>query len=653
MAERFAVIGTAGHIDHGKTALVTALTGKNTDRLKEERERGISIDIDFAPLNFPDGTRLGLVDVPGHERFVHNMVAGAAGIDAALLVVDVQEGMMPQTWEHLDILQLLGVQHAVVALTKADLVDPAWVELAAEVVRESLASTPFAAAPLVATSVRSGQGLAELKQALWQLVQSLPPRQVTGAFRLPVDKVFSVPGHGTVVSGTVWRGQWALGDTLELLPGRRVVRVRGLQVHGQPVSEVRAGQRAALNLAGVERTEVRRGQALAAAGTLFESKLVDVRLNVLAGYERGLRHRERVHVHLATAAVTGRVLLLEADELAAGDSGFAQLLLERPLVCEPGDPFVLRSYSPVRTLGGGRVLDAVPGRLHRRKRAQVLAQLAARTQASPLARVVALAARGPVHTAAVCAELGATPAQAEAWLAAVAAQGELLRLPSAWYSTAAVTAALQKMQAALLAAHRRQRFAGWVARGPVAAAAGGGWSGRDVEWLLQEGMRRQYWELRGAEMRAYGHQVELNDEEQRLANGLRSALRAAGVAGIGERELVSRFPQRDRVAAQLLRWLQEQGEAVEGQPGWWMDGAALRAAVEQIRSLYERHGLFSAGQVRDELQVSRRVAVALLEYLDRCGLTRREGDVRRWMGPDTAQGAAGDKAREAVPRQKG
>ncbi|MCL6593809.1 MAG: SelB C-terminal domain-containing protein, partial [Alicyclobacillus sp.] len=569
----------------------------------------------------------------------------------ALLVVDAQEGMMPQTWEHLAILQLLGVERAVVALTKADLVEPEWLELAAEVVRESLASTPFAQAPLVATSVRSGQGLAELKQALWQLVQSLPARPVCGAFRLPVDKVFSVPGHGTVVSGTVWRGQLSPGETLELLPGRRLVRIRGLQVHGQSVPCVRAGQRAALNLAGVERTEVRRGHALAAAGTLFESKLLDVRLHVLPGYERGVRHRERVHVHLGTAAVTGRVLLLEADELAAGDSGFAQLLLERPLVCEPGDPFVVRSYSPVQTLGGGRVLDAVPGRLHRRKRAQVLAQLAARTQASPLARVVALAARGPVTTAAVCAELGATPAQAEAWLAAAAAQGSLLRLPSAWYAPAAVTAALQAMQTALQAAHRRQRFAGWVARGPVTAAAGSDWPGRDLEWLLQEGVRRQLWEVRAAEIRAYGHQVVLNQEEQQLAAGLRSALQAAGVAGWGERELVSRFPQRDRVAAQLLRWLQEQGAAVEAQPGWWVDSAALGAAQAQVRALYERQGLFTAGQVRDELQVSRRVAVGLLEYLDRCGLTRREGDMRRWLGAAAEQGADGGQAGPVVAEQ--
>ncbi|WP_029422631.1 selenocysteine-specific translation elongation factor [Alicyclobacillus macrosporangiidus] len=631
---RFAIVGTAGHIDHGKTALVEALTGKNTDRLKEERERGISIDIDFAPLYFPDGIGIGMVDVPGHERFVRNMVAGAAGVDAALLVIDVNEGVKPQTREHVAILEMLGVRHGIIALSKADLADPEWLEMAPGLIREELSDTVFAEAPMVLTSTRTGQGVSDLKRMLHDLAAALPGRDVSGAFRLPVDKVFTIPGHGTVVSGTVWRGAVKPGDVLDLLPGRRPVRVRGVQVHGRPVAAAAAGQRAALNLTGIDRDAVGRGHTVAAPGTLCTSKLMDVTLEVLRDYARGLRHRDRVHVHLGTAEAVGRVLLLDADEVAAGGRALAQILLDMPLVCETGDAFVLRSYSPVVTLGGGRVLDPAPTRLHRRKRAHILQMLQARADATPRERLAALGQDLRLLTVGwVATALGVTDAEAASMLEDLTAEGRFLRLPSGWMGAQAVEAVLAALDDRLQAVHRKHRFMEWVPRGEVSGLGlAEGLSGRDVEWLLQEGERRGWWTVQGPSIRRRGHQVVLSEEEAAIHAGLLAALAEAGIAGANEADLVRRFPKRDRVAAQLLRYAEARQEAVELEPGLWLGGNVYREAVERLRDLYRERGPFTVGQARDLLGCGRRMAVALLEHLDARGQTRRDGDSRVFLG---------------------
>ncbi|MCL6516831.1 selenocysteine-specific translation elongation factor [Alicyclobacillus sp.] len=634
--ERFAIVGTAGHIDHGKTALVEALTGKNTDRLKEERERGISIDIDFAPLYFPDGVGIGVVDVPGHERFVRNMVAGAAGVDLALLVIDIREGVMPQTREHVAILQMLGVRQGVVALSKADLADAEWLEVAPGLIREELSGTVFAEAPMIRTSVRTGEGVDRLRQVLHDLAADLPGRDAAGAFRLPVDKVFVIPGHGTVVSGTVWRGTVQQGEVLELLPGRRTVRVRAVQVHGRPVSRAVAGQRAALNLTGVDRAEVTRGHTLAAQGTLVSSKLLDVSIEVLADYERGLRHRDRVHVHLGTAEAVGRALLLDGDEVPNGGRTLAQLLLDRPLVAETGDAFVLRSYSPVVTLGGGRVLDPAPDRLHRRKRAHILEMLRARADATPRDRLLALGRDGRLLTPRTAsAALGVTEAEAAEILDGLRREGRLVQLPGGSLVSEAVEDALTALERRLQEIHRKHRFADWVPKGEVLTAGAAGILGplgpRDLDWLIQEGVRRGRWETDGPGIRRAGHRVVLTPEEEDIRLQLLSALEAAGLAGSSEADLVRRFPKRDRVAAQLLRYVQARGDAVELEPGLWIGGRVLADAEARLRALYREQGPFAIGQARDALGCGRRMALAILEFLDKRGRTRREGDTRVFL----------------------
>jgi len=401
-ATRLAIVGTAGHIDHGKTALVRRLTGVDTDRLPEEKRRGISIDLGFAPLVTPGGVRVGIVDVPGHERFIKNMLAGVGGIDLVLLVVAADEGVMPQTREHLAIVKMLGVSRGIVALTKSDLVESEWIAMVTRDVRALLAGSPLADAPVVPCSAVTGLGLDALLAELDRQLASLPGRSLDEPARLPVDRVFSVEGFGTVITGTLWRGRVRTGDTLALLPRGVEVRVRRAQVHGKTVEEALAGQRTALAIHGVERDKVARGDWLVAPGSLQPSRAVDVRFELLADHPRPWPSNRRVRLHLGASEVLGRLVLLEGENpeksdsagdrapgrlaVRPGGSALAQLRLERPVVAARGDRFVIRSYSPQRTIGGGVVIDPVAEK--RRRRGGSVAQLVVHESGSIEARLL-------------------------------------------------------------------------------------------------------------------------------------------------------------------------------------------------------------------------------------------------------------------------
>ena len=364
------IIGTAGHIDHGKTTLIKALTGCNTDRWKEEQERGITIDLGFAFFDLPNGDRAGIVDVPGHEKFIHNMVAGVVGMDMVLLVIAADEGIMPQTKEHMDILHLLGIQKCIVVLNKMDLVDPEWLELMEEEVRDQLQDTFLKDAPVVKVSSVTGEGLKELTDEIVKMETSeVQEKEIHTIPRLPIDRVFTISGFGTIVTGTLISGIIRKDDTLQLYPWNAPCKVRNIQVHGKNVDECSAGQRVAVNLTGIKKEDISRGDVLASPNSMKGTTLLDVKLKILKDSNRIVKNRSRLHLFTGTSEVLCRAILLDRDELKAGEECFAQLRLEQELALRKGDRFVVRFYSPMETIGGGEVLEPNPKAKRRFKEA--------------------------------------------------------------------------------------------------------------------------------------------------------------------------------------------------------------------------------------------------------------------------------------------
>ncbi|ANA41474.1 selenocysteine-specific translation elongation factor [Geobacter anodireducens] len=424
------ILGTAGHIDHGKTSLVRALTGINTDRLPEEKSRGITIELGFAHLELPGGLQFGIVDVPGHERFVRTMVAGVGGMDMVMLVIAADEGVMPQTREHLEICQLLGVKRGLVVLTKSDMVEPDWLDLVVEEVRDYLVGSFLEEAPIVPASSRTGAGIEAVKAELARLAVQVDEKKTEGPFRLPVDRVFTVTGFGTVVTGTLLSGTISVGDEVELLPSGLPARVRGVQTHGRRGDAASAGQRVAVNLQGVEHTEVERGDIVVPRGVYRTTRAVDARLDYLPSAPRELRHRSTLRLHSATYEVPAQVILLDRDALIPGDSAYIQLRLRHPVLLLPGDPFVLRSYSPQATLGGGRVLDPMPPR-RRRRSDEALALLQALGEHSE-PDTVRLLVSGSLLTGICFEDIvvrgGLSARRTEAVMAALLSTGEVVQM---------------------------------------------------------------------------------------------------------------------------------------------------------------------------------------------------------------------------------
>jgi selenocysteine-specific elongation factor len=626
-ATRLAVIGTAGHIDHGKTALVRRLTGIDTDRLPEEKKRGISIDLGFAPLVTPAGVHCGIVDVPGHERFVKNMLSGVGGIDVVLLVIAADEGVMPQTREHLAIVSLLGIPRGVVALTKADRVEREWLDLVARDVRAALASTPFARAPIVEFSAVTGQGQAELLAAIDRELAATANRAVTEPARLPVDRAFIVEGFGTVVTGTLWRGSVRVGDALELQPAGRAVRVRRVQVHGHTVEEALAGQRTALALHGLERAQVERGDWLVAPGSLVSSRVLDVRFELLPDVPQEWPPVSRVRFHLGASEIIGRLVLLEGAALEPGASALAQLRLERPAVAARGDRFVVRSYSPSRTIGGGTVIEPVAHR--RRRSATGLDQLAVHESGSIEARLLEKLGpqAKPTATAVLAQAVSEPEARVREALEGLARRSEAVEpAPGRWLSPDRWRAAREAIARAVgdYATSHPARYGllkGELKSG-LKSAVDAALFDAAFDALAREGALEQ----RGDRVRPAGAPwTPPADTLVALERG-ESRLEAAGLsvpdAAAWQKEL---GPDAGEVVAlgaflgRLVRVNQELTYTTR-------QLEALRASLE---AHFARQASLTVAEFKDLAAVSRKHAVPLLEHADRVGWTVRVGDQRR------------------------
>ena len=369
------IIGTAGHVDHGKTALIKALTGIETDRIKEEKKRGITIELGFAYLDLPDGEKAGIIDVPGHEKFVKNMLAGAGGIDLALLVIAADEGFMPQTREHLGILSLLNIPEGIIVITKKDMVDEDWLEIVCDDIRNEVKGTFLENAQMIPVSSYTGEGIEELKQAIFQLIdQKTQIKNLDVPFRIPIDRIFSVEGFGTVITGTLIEGKMKIGDPVTIYPSRIESRIRNLQVHSHDVEEAYAGQRVAVNLAGLKKSDLNKGDVVAVPDSMHTTMMIDIKLTILKDCEREILNATRLHLYHGARDVLCKVVLLDRDSISAGESCYAQLRLEEEIAVKTGDRFVLRFYSPLETIGGGVILDSNPFK-HKRNDPQVLESL--------------------------------------------------------------------------------------------------------------------------------------------------------------------------------------------------------------------------------------------------------------------------------------
>ena len=631
-------LGTAGHIDHGKTALVTLLTGKNTDRLREEQERGISIELGYAELVLPGGGRLSVVDVPGHERFVRTMVAGATGIDLFLLVIAADDGVMPQTVEHVAIIELLGVERGVVALTKADLVDEELLQMAEEDVRELLAQTPYSGCEVVTVSARDGRGMAELLAALQRAAEHVTARRRGGPARLPVDRVFPLKGIGTVVTGTLWRGEIRTGDAMVVEPGGARTAVRSVQVHDHEAEVVSAGSRVGVNLRGLDRGAVQRGSWLVAAEAAGRvCRRFDAWVQVAPG-GRPLRSGDQVRLHHGTAQYLARVAPLEGREIAAGAQAAAVVRLDGDAVVEPHDRFILRALSPVATVGGGEVLATGARRWHDRGRhAAFLAALrAADVRAAALALAADSGQGGVVAGDLAAAGFGAGEAGAALAAAEQAGELEALRPPSA--ASGAHGASARWFGAGTLAALRAALLAGASERAaarperPFSSAAELAaltpeLPVEDVGALLQ-GLVADDRLVAGEGGYAPAGAGVLGDEQAVLAEQILARLGADPLAPPTLATLAEELRRAPRELGQILDVLARRGDVVRVDKDLWFAIAAVDAARTQLLAMLAADGRVTLAGFRDRLDCGRRNAQALLEYFDREGLTLRRGDVR-------------------------
>jgi selenocysteine-specific elongation factor len=624
------VLGTAGHIDHGKSALVKALTGTDPDRLPEEKERGVTIELGFAQLTLPSGATMGVVDVPGHERFVRQMVAGATGIDVVLLVVAADDGIMPQTREHLAIVDLLGISRGVVAITKSDLADPEWIGLVREDVAQLLKGTSIEGAPIVAVSARTGAGLDELRTALDAVAGETPTRHAELPMRLPVDRVFTIAGAGTVVTGTLWSGTARREDPIEILPSGRTGRIRGVQVHSRPVDQAVAGMRVALNLAGLDRDEVQRGDIVAAPGTLKTTDRFDALFTYLPGNERPFESGSRVHVHHGTREVLGRVLLADgAHGLEPGGRSLAQIRLEEPLAPHFDDRFIVRSYSPVFTIGGGVVLDALPPRRTqlRAGERELLEALAAHDLSG--AATGLLASRGvPMTSAEVATALGLSRAGVADDLNK--ARLERLKVGSDVYFVTpdGLERLLSGTVAALLGYHDTHPLATGMAAGALRDLVDRRVTPKVFDAVLDVAAQRGIVRLTGGEVRHPQAAATALAEEDTALAALAPILEAQGLATGAVTELAGIAGVDVGVARKALTKLVAAGRVVRLGSEIHFSAEAVDAARARIVEYLEAHGTMLAKDARDVLGTSRKYAVPLLEYFDAQGLTKRDGDIR-------------------------
>lgn len=627
------IIGTAGHVDHGKTMLIKALTGIDTDRLQEEKARGITIELGFAHIDFADGTRAGIIDVPGHEKFIKNMLAGAGGIDLAMLVVAADEGFMPQTVEHLGILGLLGIKDGLIVITKTDTVDPEWIAMLTDDIKEHVKGTFLENKPILPVSAHTGSGIGELRDELFKLVLAASEKDIRIPFRLPIDRVFSVDGFGTVVTGTLIEGCVHEDDAIEVVPSGLSAKIRNIQVHGSSVTVAYAGQRVAINLAGIKKADIKRGDAVVRPDSVHIARMADVKLLNLPNSRRIIKNGSLVHLYHGSNVVLSKIVLLGGEELKPGESCYAQLRLTEPLAAKNGDRFVIRFYSPLETIGGGIILDAAPKK-HKRNDDTVIDSLKIKESGSGDERVIQVLSelKFTLITQKKLAEkLSIDEDALIGALQGLINRGKVLEvLPDRFMAAKTLDLAylncrriLEKyhadnpLHAGIRLAELRQKLFPTVEIAVCDAI---------LELLLKEGKLKNI----SDRYALYDFEVRFTKRQQVIREKLLEMFKDAGLEALGIDEAFGKFPPKEKDdGKKVLESLISGGQLVMLSRQVIYHADTFKSIRAKAAEWFIAHDTLTLAEFRGLTQISRNHAIAILEYFDREKMTKKEGDLRR------------------------
>ncbi len=631
------ILGTAGHIDHGKTALIRTLTGIDTDRLKEEKERGITIELGFAHFTLPNGTRLGIVDVPGHEKFVHHMVAGATGMDIVALVVAADEGVMPQTIEHLEICKLLEIPLGLIVLTKIDLIDdPSWFELVEEDIREAVKGTFLEKAPIVKVSSLTGEGIDELIKTLTELSKDVPERDKEGPFRLPVDRVFTIKGFGTIVTGTSASGILSVGDQLTIYPSNITTKARNIQVHGENVQKAEAGQRVAINLQGIEKTEVNRGDVVATPDSIIPTNTLDVFVKFVSNIDKPIKHGSPIRFHVGTSENIGRIFFLEKDKIGGSEETFAQIHLQSKIPTIKGDRFILRSYSPVTTIGGGVVLDPLPKR-HKRKARKIASEalkklIHAKPEQAILWHINEAKTRG-----ITIRELQVKTNTYGQRLSNILERLEkveeifLVSKETGHYLGRTFIETLERDIISILENYHKENTFRWgMPKELLANKSSSGYPPKTFQITLERLVKAGKVSVRQELVKLSSHSILLGDKELKLKEAIEKIYLASPFQPPSPEEVAQKLKEPyDQKFEDLIFLMQEEGILVRIKEDIVFHSRSIDEIKNRLIKFLKEHGEISPSQFKELINTTRKYAIPLLEFFDREKLTLRVGDVRK------------------------
>ena len=620
---RNVIVGTAGHVDHGKTCLIKALTGIDADRLKEEKQRGITIELGFADMQAPDGTDIGIIDVPGHEKFIRNMLAGIGGIDLVLLVVAADEGVMPQTVEHLDIMRLLNIRRGILVITKADMADEDWMDMVESDVRDAVKGTFLENAPCLRVSSQTGEGIEELRQLIFSEVAQVGEKNNNPALlRIPMDRVFTIQGFGTVVTGTLTQGMIRTGDEVTIYPEGLNAKVRGLQVHGKSVDAAYAGQRTAVNLTGVKKEDIARGNVLAAKDSLQPSSMIDVKLQVLGDSKRTILSGSRLHLHYGSAQVLCKAVLLDKDALDPGESGYAQLRTEEPVVLKQGDPFVVRYYSPVETVGGGIVLNPNAPK-HKRGDAAVVKALSVRESGDDSATFPA--------AEKLAKQLGLTAEEGQHQLQSLSLQGKAVQIAEDVYvHQDYVTYIKDSVFSILDTYYAKNPLLAAMPREELRSKLGGAvkvTDTRNLDRVLQYLGETGVLALTPSTAGKQGYAVQYTKAQLRLIDELVKLYKQASCESPDPDEAFAGRKDKED-CKRLVAALCADGRLTRVSGKFCLDSEFLKQTIAWIREKIQKEGSITLAELRDHLNTSRKYALMILEYCDNAKITRLQEDRR-------------------------